>query len=1017
MHAPLFLGRVEPSYRYNRYLRYPALGLNAGVGESVDGNQLVLRTTWSPRYVQPRIKPPPTSTIELNIELLSRPEGFERIKAIANEHRDWTRRRLASINPGAGLAGADEIGPAREASALRYDAAQWEAEARAIQSGVDLLAHSFSHWKQRGPVQDVHSAIFEAWLAMNETMARVAAEKGYSEWRLFQLAFILANLASFASRERELAKDFFDEKRDEAVTLLYFATGGGKSEAFLGLLCFSLFFDRLRGKTRGVTAMLRYPLRLLTLQQAQRTARVLARANAVKFEQQYPGAEFAIGFWVGGSSSPNYLRLPEIRSSIPTISATPAFEEDRYAATAPSYVIARQRWRKLPNCPFCKAPVGLRRMTEQDGPLAHVCTNRDCSSTRLGLRHLPFYIVDEDIYAVAPAVLVGTVDKLALLGHSPHTIRRILGMFGGASWQHRTTQRLLVPTARELRDGIDESEFERLAPTFPGGKQIFHDPFPSLVVQDEAHLLDESLGTFAGLFETLFEAMLDEVARAIPDLVAWRPGGDPRIRRRAKIVAASATVARPERQLQHLYQRAIPAVQFPHPGPDLYESFYASPAEPESPARRLLSRDLVEVRSEHARIYSALLTNGRPHTTTMVSVLAEFHLTISRWMHAVVGSDASVLTTAVREMTENVSTGILQNEHRQALQNASVDQLATLIDLHRIALTYVTNKKGGDQILAAEYSHTSKRHLEMNVALDGFKTELISGSVDQGKVGAVVDEAQRRSEIGAPLEPLSNSLRSIVATSAISHGVDIDELNTMFFAGLPSDIAEYIQASSRVGRTHVGFCILVPTPQRRRDRYVVEVFDSFHRFLERMVQPAAIDRWAENAISRSIPSIFQAYLCGVLPTVDLIRSNGASTGRVSVNSYASDIADLYRRDRASLVDRLFRFSENAIGLRPGFEPPGADYYRNLLKEKLRELLDAVSDKNVGAADLRQFWGAERNSLRRPMTSLRDVDRAGLISYASIGVRQASSEQVATVMRLIQGGFVEAGGPEDVGEEE
>ena len=117
---------------------------------------------------------------------------------------------------------------------------------------------------------------------------------------------------------------------------------------------------------------------------------------------------------------------------------------------------------------------------------------------------------------------------------------------------------------------------------------------------------------------------------------------------------------------------------------------------------------------------------------------------------------------------------------------------------------------------------------------------------------------------GQPFPPLGESLRNIVATSAISHGVDVDKFNAMFFAGLPSDIAEYIQASSRVGRTHVGFSLLVPTPHSRRDRYVIETHDQFHRFLERMIPPPAVQRWAERAIRRAMPSILQAFLCGVV---------------------------------------------------------------------------------------------------------------------------------------------------------
>lgn len=131
-------------------------------------------------------------------------------------------------------------------------------------------------------------------------------------------------------------------------------------------------------------------------------------------------------------------------------------------------------------------------------------------------------------------------------------------------------------------------------------------------------------------------------------------------------------------------------------------------------------------------------------------------------------------------------------------------------------------------------------------AVEAFAMELISGGVDIGGIQSVIRRAEE------PFDPkadeIATALRGIVATSAISHGVDVESFNAMAFAGMPSDIAEYIQASSRVGRTHVGFSLLIPTPQTRRDRFVVEVHESFHRLLERMISPPAVERWADKAI-------------------------------------------------------------------------------------------------------------------------------------------------------------------------
>ena len=132
---------------------------------------------------------------------------------------------------------------------------------------------------------DARAAPWEAWLLTNEAFAQYGGDR-FTEWRLFQLAFILAHVPTLASRMPEYANRF-DADRDElSASLLYFATGGGRSEAFFGLLVFNLFLDRLRGKHRGVTALVRYPLRLLTLQQARRLMRILAKAELVRIRRR-----------------------------------------------------------------------------------------------------------------------------------------------------------------------------------------------------------------------------------------------------------------------------------------------------------------------------------------------------------------------------------------------------------------------------------------------------------------------------------------------------------------------------------------------------------------------------------------------------------------------------------------------------------------------------------------------------------------------------------------------------------
>ena len=225
------------------------------------------------------------------------------------------------------------------------------------------------------------------------------------------------------------------------------------------------------------------------------------------------------------------------------------------------------------------------------------------------------------------------------------------------------------------------------------------------------------------------------------------------------------------------------------------------------------------------------MTNGRLHTVTTLSVLAAHATTITRWQRDLAASDPARNARAAAEIEACVSDAAWSNRRRGAVAAASAahryDRLNDLLDLHRIQLTYVTNKKGGDQILSALGSEFREAHAAMGdeYAVDTFAMELISGGVDIGGIQSVIRRAEE------PFDPktdeIANSLRGIVATSAISHGVDVESFNAMAFAGMPSDIAEYIQASSRVGRTHVGFSLLIPTPQTRRDRFVVEVHESF----------------------------------------------------------------------------------------------------------------------------------------------------------------------------------------------
>ena len=221
--------------------------------------------------------------------------------------------------------------------------------------------------------------------------------------------------------------------------------------------------------------------------------------------------------------------------------------------------------------------------------------------------------------------------------------------------------------------------------------------------------------------------------------------------------------------------------------------------------------------------------------------------------------------------------------------------------------------------------------------------------------------------------------RSIIACSAVAKGVDVEEFTGKCCEGMPSDIAEYIQASSRVGRTHVGFSLLVPVPQRYRDRFVLEIHDIFHRFLERMILPAAVDRWAEKALVRVMPSFFQEYVCGVNAIKQICAADGERKRNVSSYSMATDARDFL--DNPANMTATETFMENALGLKFLPSPEGKQYYRALLKQQLLHYQqDLHVDRLINATRLVKFFEV-RNNLLRPMTSLRDVDQPGVIYEA------------------------------------
>ena len=766
-HRPLKLDRVEASYRFREFMNYAAIGINCGVTETLNEDNLRLRTTWLPRYHQPRIVPAVIESVTLNFAELGF-EGFDpaNLRPLVEAYDAWINTEETNVDPTVGVEDAEAA--EREEEKFRQDLEGYRLENRRIALGIELLEFAFKRFKSNPGCRE--SLPYRAWLLLNRTFQASGSRRGIETWRLFQIAFVLAHIPAIVSRMDEFsASPWFDPDFDEeTATLLYFPTGGGKSEAFFGLLVFNLFLDRLRGKSRGVTALIRYPLRLLTLQQSQRLLSILMRAELLRRRESIVGHAFEIGFWVGSMNTPNQPDDKRLHP-IPDLSH-PKHTTDKNLGS--DYEEINRSFNKIPTCPICGHSTGLRRLffpTAKE--IGIVCFNDRCSWNEGTDRSpLPFLIVDRDIYRHAPAVLLGVIDKLALIGQHPATINRVIGMFGLARWQELGTERLVFPTKKMLGEEPRSNGCEALAPAYREGREVFHDPLPSLIIQDEAHLLEESLGTFAGLFETTLELLFVRAARLLGDRVSRSPFGTRPVRL-PKVVAATATVSMPERQFGSLYLRRH--MHFPYPGTSIYRSFYGLPAKPPNPERcgsGGLGPRAPEIEAPRMRTYCTIMTNGRSHTVTTVAALAAYHLAVTELWYDLIDDERR--DAAVDRLLSALTPGTpLTDFHRQAIKACALYDpaiLPTVLDLLRISLTYVTNKKGGDQIIEAFDEEVRKLHERFGRKLDRHYTRLISGGVDVAQIQEIMSEAEDSHRPGENFPNLEQSLRNIVATSAIS---------------------------------------------------------------------------------------------------------------------------------------------------------------------------------------------------------------------------------------------------------
>ncbi len=741
-----------------------AVGHGVSVDAPTDSHARVttVRTTWMPRHEVARVrarKPPEGSTVSMDeLAQLQSEDVRDRLGPIADDYAAWIAaqsKRTDGIDSKARRGTRDELMFRAERARQR------------IVRGVERLA--------------TDPELLEVFRLANRAMAESARKRSperyergaVPSWRLFQLAFMLLNLDGLADPAHPDRKE---------VELIFFPTGGGKTEAYLGVIAMTLLLRRMRGQSRpdrglGVAVILRYTLRLLTLDQLGRAATLICALELLRREQpELLGRErFTVGLWVGLSATAN------------TLGALKKQVADYGKSTAKN----PESPFPLPECPWCRTAIGkrsfsLRPDAKKTEAIYAGCLGRDCPfNFRRSPLGMPVLFVDEQIYAELPSFVVGTVDKFAMLPWRGETAK----LFGRVSAR--------VDTAWPVDGGGEEiaSRFVGAADGSTKGATLLTGglPPPELIVQDELHLISGPLGTMVGLYETA----IDFLCQQERDGVLVRP----------KILASTATVRRAREQIHALFARDGVNV-FPPPGIDDGESYFAE-LDVDADGNVLPGRLYLGVAAASrsmkgvlARTYTAALAGGQKQYE-MRGAAADPYMTLAGYFNAlrVLGGMRRLVEDDVRGRCAKIEEKVPRD-------------------------------------FQGSHPHMSTR------AIQAEPVELTSRETT-GKI----KEAKDRLD-----QPHSDPkhVDVVLASNMISVGVDIDRLGLMVVAGQPKSTAEYIQASSRVGRQFPGLVLTCFNVSKPRDRSHYERFTAYHASFYRFVEATSLTPFSARAIERGL---------------------------------------------------------------------------------------------------------------------------------------------------------------------
>lgn len=689
-------------------------------------------------------------------------------------------------------------------------------------------------------------------LTFEQALADIGAEgPAAASWRPFQLAFVVLNLPALTEPTHpERVVDALASPDSKAlVDLLFFPTGGGKTEAYLGLTAFTFAIRRLQGLVGtggdqrsgdgGVGVLMRYTLRLLTAQQFQRAAALVCAAEVLrrKDESTWGTVPFRIGLWVGAGVSPNWYEE--------------AVEEIALAKDAGRG--NRAKVLQILTCPWCGEKLRAQEDLEYEDETRRILTYcprgeisaatglaAACPFSKLVSPHegLPVLTVDEEIYRLLPALVIATVDKLAQLpwkGYAGMLFGRVHRHCARHGYRHpdldsktkctdshnptKTHGPSPSATARPELGPVKTTPQPRLRP-------------PDLIIQDELHLISGALGTTVGLFEG-----------AVDQLCTWRvpdpaTGGFHLVG--PKIVASTATTKRAADQVKRLFARDLAV--FPPPVLDVADTFFSRQVEvtEDDPGRRYLGvcAHGIRLKAAEIRLADILLIAGQT-LFDKYGAPADPYQTVVGYFNA-----TRELAGMRRLLDDDVTGRVRKTGGRRGLSNRLLSKT------RQLEISELTSRINSADITDA------LGHLEVE-----FDQDTDTSARQRGIAAAMAAAAREKAPISALGLPTKvRPVDYVLATSMLQVGVDVSRFGLMVVTGQPKNTAEYIQASSRVGRdaNRPGLVVALYNWSRPRDLAHYEDFEHYHGTFYRQVEALSVTPYARRALDRGTMATYIA---------------------------------------------------------------------------------------------------------------------------------------------------------------